>query len=444
MKMKSKNSRGTKELFRYSLRTLGRTLGSFAILFIIGIVGAYLLTTSVLLYKCSGDVIKASSLPYSGYYMVADEPSKEEILSGKTVSFFGGWQIYDLLRAHECVEDVVYSADDTIRTNISAISLDDNEYDTFPVTALFSSALESDFRSGKNILTEGRHITRDDTDCVVISDELAKLNELSVGDKIELGQKNAKDYRIVGIYKNVSGGGSILTYQDIPSNMLYISNNNGEYFSQYTHDVFVKFTDGMDEKTVENFSGYMNDPQWGFPEKLHFISVNELNRTSEGGVSVIYDVTLTLSILIGATMVFITAVLIYYHVLSRQKEIGMLRTLGERRIAGIFLIGLCPVTLLSSVIGTAAACLTSKGIMSRIFGLINDLLNTTNAYNTNSIVISGAIVKQTTIMEYMTAGSYLSCSALSAGILLASVIVVTVVLIRRAKRISPLEVMGRQ
>ena len=122
----------------------------------------------------------------------------------------------------------------------------------------------------------------------------------------------------------------------------------------------------------------------------------------------------------------------------------MLRTLGERRIAGIFLIGLCPVTLLSSVIGTAAACLTSKGIMSRIFGLINDLLNTTNAYNTNSIVISGAIVKQTTIMEYMTAGSYLSCSALSAGILLASVIVVTVVLIRRAKRISPLEVMGRQ
>ena len=437
------NGRGTTELFRYSLKTLRRTLGGFVILFVIGTVGAYLLTTSVLLYKCSGDVIKASSLPYSGYYIVADESSKEDILAGKTVSFFGGWEIYKLLRAHECVEDVVYSADDTIKTNISAISLDGGVYDTFPVTALFSSALEADFRSGKNILTEGRHITRDDVDCVIVSDELAKLNGLSLGDRIELGQRNIKDYRIVGIYRHVSGGGSILTYQDILSNMLYIS-NEGNYFSQYTHDVLVKFTDNMDSGTVNDFSGYINDFPWGFPEKLYFISVNELNRTSEGGVSVIYDITLTLSILIGATMVFITAVLIYYHVLSRQKEIGMLRTIGERRIAGIFLIDLCFVTLLSSLIGTAAACVTSKGIMSRVFGLINNLLNTSNAYNTNSIKISGAIVKQITIMEYMTAGSYLLCSALSAGIMLLAVCIVTVVLIHRVKKVSPLEVMGRQ
>ena len=88
------NGRGTTELFRYSLKTLRRTLGGFVILFVIGTVGAYLLTTSVLLYKCSGDVIKASSLPYSGYYIVADESSKKDILAGKTVSFFGGWEIY--------------------------------------------------------------------------------------------------------------------------------------------------------------------------------------------------------------------------------------------------------------------------------------------------------------------------------------------------------------
>ena len=122
----------------------------------------------------------------------------------------------------------------------------------------------------------------------------------------------------------------------------------------------------------------------------------------------------------------------------------MLRTIGERRIAGIFLIDLCFVTLLSSLIGTAAACVTSKGIMSRVFGLINNLLNTSNAYNTNSIKISGAIVKQITIMEYMTAGSYLLCSALSAGIMLLAVCIVTVVLIHRVKNVSPLEVMGRQ
>ena len=36
------NGRGTTELFRYSLKTLRRTLGGFVILFVIGTVGAYL------------------------------------------------------------------------------------------------------------------------------------------------------------------------------------------------------------------------------------------------------------------------------------------------------------------------------------------------------------------------------------------------------------------
>lgn len=85
-----------------------------------------------------------------------------------------------------------------------------------------------------------------------------------------------------------------------------------------------------------------------------------------------------------------------------------------------------------------------EGHQSRVFGLINNLLNTSNAYNTNSIKISGTIVKQITIMEYMTAGSYLLCSALSAGIMLLAVCIVTVVLIHRVKKVSPLEVMGRQ
>ena len=44
----------------------------------------------------------------------------------------------------------------------------------------------------------------------------------------------------------------------------------------------------------------------------------------------------------------------------------------------------------------------------------------------------------------MTAGSYLLCSALSAGIMLLAVCIVTVVLIHRVKKVSPLEVMGRQ
>lgn len=430
-------------LIRYSLKTLWRTLGSFIILFMIGTVGVYLLTTSVLLYKCSGDVIKASSLPYSGYYVIATESSKEDILTGKTVSYYGGYDIFKLLQAHECVEDIVYSADDTIMTDISAISLDESVNSVLPVIALFSSALESNFRSGKNILIDGRHIVRGDIDCVLVSDELAELNTLSVGDTIELGQRNQRDYRIVGIYKNVNSDASILTYEDIPSNMIYISHGDG-YYSPYIHDVLVKFIDDMGSKTVDEFCNYINEFPWGIPERLYFISVDELNRTSEGGVNVIYDITLTLSIMISVTMIFIISLIIYYHILSRQKEIGMLRTIGEQRISAIFLTELGIITVLSSITGSILACITSKSIMSRVFGLINDFLNTSNAYNTNSIVVSGAIVKQQIIVEYMTAGTYVSCSTLSTGVMLISVIAVTLVMIHRAKQISPIEIMGRQ
>lgn len=207
----------TAALIKYSFRTLIRGFGSFAVLLVVGIAGAYLLTTSLLLYKCSGDVIEASSLPYSGYYITMTESTKSDILAGETVEIYSGYQIYELLRAHECVEDVVYSADDTITADISAISLDNSQQNTFPAIAVFSSELEADFRSSKNILIEGRHIARGDNDCVIISDELAELNQLSVNDKLVIGRKNTKEYKIIGIYKALKSDASVVTHLDMLS-----------------------------------------------------------------------------------------------------------------------------------------------------------------------------------------------------------------------------------
>ncbi|MDD4774573.1 MAG: ABC transporter permease, partial [Eubacteriales bacterium] len=312
-----------------------------------------------------------------------------------------------------------------------------------PFIAVFSSSLEADFRSGKNILVSGRHLVREDRNCAIISKELAGLNGLFIGDTVEIGQSRIDEYRVVGIYKNVNSDTGILTHEDIPANLLYISHGDG-YPSQYAHDILVKFADGMDSKTVEEFNEYLNEFPWYLQERLSLLPVDEINRTSEGGASVIYDIALTLSVIICITVIFVLGVLIYYHVLSRQKEIGILRTFGERRISAIFLIELCFVTLLSSVAGSVIASVTSKNIMNLTFGLVNEFLNTSNVHNTNSIVIEEALTKQQTMIEYMTAGSYLFCSFVSAAAALATVIVLTLTLIRKAKQISPIEVMGRQ
>lgn len=211
-------------LCRYSFKTLFRSFWSFAVLLIVEAVGLYLLTTSMLLYKCSGNVVSATALSYSGWYIASDEESEEAILNGEFAAT-NMKSMWELLYAHECVEDMVYSMQSSYSTDIKLIKLDDKERtEKAPVTITFSSELESDFRNGKSILIKGRHIVRGDEKCVIISDEVAELNGLSVGDKIKLGGSES-GYKIVGIYTSLKTDAAISTYEDIPSNFIYRSNS---------------------------------------------------------------------------------------------------------------------------------------------------------------------------------------------------------------------------
>lgn len=85
----------------------------------------------------------------------------------------------------------------------------DQSYDLKGVHLIgnYSSNMDKNFVNGNVELIEGRHITNEDKDVCIISEELAKLNQLNVGDSIQfndshdLNKSEVYTANIIGIYK---------------------------------------------------------------------------------------------------------------------------------------------------------------------------------------------------------------------------------------------------
>lgn len=85
----------------------------------------------------------------------------------------------------------------------------DQSYDLKGVHLIgnYNSAMDKNFVNGNVELIEGRQITKDDKDICIISEELAKLNNLKLGDTLKFNDYHDKEKstiysaEIVGIYK---------------------------------------------------------------------------------------------------------------------------------------------------------------------------------------------------------------------------------------------------
>lgn len=85
----------------------------------------------------------------------------------------------------------------------------DQSYDLRGVHLIgnYNSGMDKNFVNGNAELINGRHITKEDKDVCIISEELAKLNDLKIGDRIQFNDshntENSDIYsaQIVGIYK---------------------------------------------------------------------------------------------------------------------------------------------------------------------------------------------------------------------------------------------------
>lgn len=233
--------------------------------------------------------------------------------------------------------------------------------------------MDMDVSAGKIKIIDGRMTVKEDKDVCVISEELAELNDLHVGDELQFNQwddkEDSKVYsaKIVGIYKIVQTMTPVMsgdTYR--PENTIFTdmgfpekpSGEEGNPLYQYA--IFkVKDANQYDEvkKAIEKV-----DIKW---ERYDLIDNNGNIKNMAENFNDMEQMSRILLAIVSAASFIILCLIFLFWMKNRTQEIGILLALGElkRKIWGQFLweafligiIGLLFSFLISPALSQATA-----------------------------------------------------------------------------------------
>ncbi len=270
------------------------------------------------------------------------------------------------------------------------------ESDIGAVTALSFSALAPDFADKAIELIAGNHITESDRGKILISEQLANANRLSVGDYVmlthaKLGEIDGEyideipvktafvQVEVAGIYRvNVEDTAPKPT-AGLLENGIYASLDVLNELKEskagfYTGEVGFYITDPAELDGIIRRVRSLKSIDWA----THFI------RTNDFQYSQIADELLTLSRLMKALLVCVsavgTAVLVLMLTLcirGRMREVGILLATGisKGEILTQFLLEVLSVTALALIFSHAASMCVSELLERILFGELPDLLN---------------------------------------------------------------------
>ncbi len=239
----------------------------------------------------------------------------------------------------------------------------------------------SDFISGNYTITEGEVSSDFDSNSCVISEELASLNELSVGDTITLvspnNSKKTYEVTITGIYKEntedannmtnmfTSSANTIITNSHTVSEVLAIDSELvatiTPTFILSSKDVVENFANEVKEKGLSNYYTVTDN-------------LEDVNSATESikNVKTFAITFLVITIIIGIVVLFVINMI---NIRERRYEIGVLRTIGMKKVTVItkFLIELLIVSFVSLVIGAGIGSITSVDVANKL--LENEISN---------------------------------------------------------------------
>lgn len=264
----------------------------------------------------------------------------------------------------------------TKEDNTAKISIPDDKGNSTSFTLTGYSDINSmtEFIEGKYKITDK---TDDAWDLVfngyncMINKELADLNEIEVGDTIELSDPSddtiTYSFKVVGIFEEnddtnqdmfASSANTIITNSEVITTM---SSENDNLTSKLTptfvltsYDDTTKFQDELYEKGMNEY---------------YSVSTNESeveNATSGiSNVSTFATTFLIITLVIGAIVLFIINQI---NVRERKYEIGVLRTIGMKKstLTLQFITEILMVTLIALLLGIGAGATLSKPISNKL------------------------------------------------------------------------------
>lgn len=242
------------------------------------------------------------------------------------------------------------------------------------------------FISGDYTIVDGSVSDDFEGDYVVISEELATLNELKVGDKITFvdPKDESKTYEaeITGIYKENTDSSSNMasmftnSANEIITNISFVNKvleGNAELKATITPTFVIKDVDSVDK-----FSSEVTEK--GLSEYYTVTSnVEEISSATESvdNVKIFATTFLIITLIIGGVVLVVINMI---NIRERKYEIGVLRTIGMKKskLSLQFMMELLLVSVVSLVIGAGIGSCLSVPVSNKL--LANEISNASSKY----------------------------------------------------------------
>jgi len=265
------------------------------------------------------------------------------------------------------------------------------------VTALSYSALAPDFADETVTLIEGMPIIATDRARILISEQLAALNHLSVGDKITLTQAKLVErdgeyvddipvktafieVEVSGIYKINIEDTALTPTAGVADNEIYSSLDVLETLGEseagiYTGEVDFYITDPADLEPITRGVQLISDIDW----TSHFIRTNDFKYSKiVEQLSSLVDLVKILLVCVSIVSTVVLTLILTMRVHGRIQEMGMLLSVGisKRQILGQFILEVLLVTIAAFVLSYVTTFGVTKIIAENVFqGIQPHLLN---------------------------------------------------------------------
>ncbi|MBO4601472.1 MAG: ABC transporter permease [Bacilli bacterium] len=315
-----------------------------------------------------------------------------------------------------------------------------------------------EFVDGSYTITDGKVSGDFNGTDVIISEELATLNELKVGDKITLvDPKNEKltyEATITGIYKENSDSANDLGSMFSNSANKIITNSNFiKTILDADEDLSATITPTFilkDKNSVEGFEKEVKEKGLGeFYTVSNNLSEIEGATKSVNNVKVFATTFLIITLAIGAVVLIVVNMI---NIRERKYEIGVLRTIGMKKskLSIQFICELLIVGIISLLIGTGVGATLSVPISNKL--LKNEINSASEKYENIENNFGGAgpdmnfkgqdfgvakveeVSKINAVVDYKVTGKLM---LIGIGLILISSLASTVVI----QRFSPLTIL---
>lgn len=284
----------------------------------------------------------------------------------------------------------------------------DQSSDALAVSLRGERQMEYDFdvQNGNIAVNDGRMITQDDKDCCVISRELAKLNRLKLGDKLEFNnrkdKKNSKIYTatIVGIYDTVykmtpiMQGDSYRSENIIFTDLRFPEKPQGcENEPLYEYATF--WVEDVDE--YENIKEKIQkvDIKW---EEYDLLDNLGMSDTMAQNFHELQQMSTMILFFVLISSVLILMFIFLFWLKNRIHEMGVLLAIGKKKMAivlQVLLEGIFVGTV-AFVLATFAAPMVSNGVAGYLAGSQEQMAK--EKQESEKAMLSGGRVDESKVM----------------------------------------------